>query len=209
MFGLLTQWGLRGSLTTLRKPDALERCLSAGCRRCGSSPFARCSRSSRTSTADHHYRARATSDRAHRSRARLLATIPGSGSCLRSRSLPRSATSHDSQRPQADRLCRAGADDQTIRAELLDRTDLQGRFPGTALGCGRGRPARLAANQPLAPALHPNQDPARQGQPRQERRRPQGPDRVLARPRPPTGVQASRTSFPPVCPGKLHGDLAA
>ena len=30
MFGLLTQWGLRGSLTTLRKPEALERLSERG-----------------------------------------------------------------------------------------------------------------------------------------------------------------------------------
>jgi Transposase len=30
MFGLLTQWGLRGSLTTLRKPDALQRLSERG-----------------------------------------------------------------------------------------------------------------------------------------------------------------------------------
>jgi transposase len=30
MFGLLTQWGLRGTLTTLRKPDALQRLAERG-----------------------------------------------------------------------------------------------------------------------------------------------------------------------------------
>ena len=88
------------------------------------------------------------------------------------------------QRSQASRLRRTDTDDQAIRPELPDRPDLQGRPRHAALGRRRSRPARLAADQPLARALHRHQAPPRQGQPGQGGRRAQDPDRrwhVLAR----------------------------
>jgi len=59
-------------------------------------------------------------------------------------------------------------------------TNLQAQH--AALGRRRGRPAGLAALQPLARALHHRQAAPRQKQSRQGRRRPQGPHRHLARP---------------------------
>ena len=87
-----------------------------------------------------------------------------------------------------------------------DRQALQDRLDDAALGRDRGRPAGLAAEQPLASAL-PRRQAAlrRQGQPGQGRRRAQGPDRQLAR----AGAPATLQSFAPArrdnsCPGELQ-----
>ena len=89
------------------------------------------------------------------------------------------------------------------RASARARRALEGRLAHAALRRRRGRPGRLARDQPLAPALLGREGPHRQGEPGQERRRPQGPDRLLARAQPPTALQAQ----PPAqrsCPGKLQ-----
>ena len=52
-----------------------------------------------------------------------------------------------------------------------------------ALGGGRGRPRRLASDQPLAPPLQ-RHCPACRQEPRQVSRRTQDPDRLLAHPQP-------------------------
>ena len=209
MFGLLTQWGLRGSLTTLRKPGAIEQLAERGVP-------AVWIRSIRTllevvddldrqiTQIEPELRPIARTD----PRVRLLITIPGLGYLL---ALTIVAEIGDISRfPSARKLIGYAGLAPTIKqsGQSSRRADLKGR-PDAALGRDRSRATRLAANQPLEPALHQDQGPAWQGQPGQERRRPQGPDRVLARPRTRTRVQASRTDLDNPCPGKLHGDLTA
>ena len=87
--------------------------------------------------------------------------------------------------------------------KLAHRSAVQGRVALLAVGGDRGRPMRLAADQPLEPPLSRLKD--RTGKkPGQVRGRAQGPDRRLARPRPPPAVQAQpRPRRQSSCPGKL------
>ena len=94
-------------------------------------------------------RDRAPSDRPHRSGGRAARDDP------RAR---RAARAHDrrrgrpdlplSQRLEADRLRGAGAHDQTIGTEFVDRPDLESRIAHAAVAGDRGRTARLAADHP-------------------------------------------------------------
>ena len=149
MFGLLTQWGLRGNLKTLRSPARWSGSPSGECRRYGSSPCACCWTWSMISSASSP-RSRPSS----RPIARDRPAGPVAGDDPRDRD---AARAHDRrrdrrdlpipQRPQADRLRRAGAHDQTIRAELLDRPDLQSRITRPCAG-PRSRPPSTPGGQP-------------------------------------------------------------
>jgi transposase len=182
-FGLLTQWGLRHNLTALRKPGALEQLAEHGV-----PAVWRQSIATLLGVIDDLDRQLAPLERELRPLARadervqLLMTIHGVAELL---GLTLAAEIGDIARffvgAQAGRLFGAGADGQAVRPKRAHRQALQGRAQHAALGRRRGRPAGLAADQPLAPALHRRQAPPRQVQPGQGRRRAQGLDRRLAR----------------------------
>ena len=107
---------------------------------------------------------------------------------------------------QARRLLRPDPDDQAVRAELAHRPALQGRPRHAALGRRRGRPAGLAADQPLAPALHRHQAPPRQANPAKAavaRKVLIAAWHVLARQQPFKPSAARRAAAHRSCPGKL------
>ena len=126
-------------------------------------------------------------------RAGCWTRSPASATCSGPRSRQRSATSRALAAAQADRLRRPGPEDQPVRRPLTHRRAVQGRLADAALGRRRSRPARLAAHQPLASALHRRRRACGQ-EPGQVRRRAQDPDRCLARPLPPAAVQARRAA---------------
>ena len=160
----------------------------------------RCSASSTTSTASSR-RSSANCGRspARDERAKLLMTIPGVAELL---ALTIAAEIGDISRfPSARKL--VGYAGLAPRVKQSGQSSHTGRLskagPGhAALGRRRSLPARLAADQPLARALHRHQAPPRQGQPRQVRRRPQGPHRRLAHPLAQRAVQAQRHRAPPI-----------
>ncbi len=90
-----------------------------------------------------------------------------------------------------------------VGRELAHRTPVEGRLAALTLGGGRGRPAGLAATEPLAPTVRRRPPPAGKRQRRQGRRRPQGPDRLLARTRPQRTLQACCPRGSADRPGKL------
>ena len=146
IFGLLTQWGLRLSLKRLRAPDAMELLAARGVEETWrrsiaealavidlldariaplgrrAAPARRC-RSARAAVAhDPRHRRPARPDVRRRDRRRLAV--------LRA--------------AQADRLRRAGPQDQPVRGSLTHRRAVQGRLADAALGRRRGRPPGLA-----------------------------------------------------------------
>jgi hypothetical protein len=188
-FGLLTQWGLRRNLTALRKPGALEELEEHGV-----PEVWRRSIATLLGVVDDLDRQLAPLERELRplartdERAQLLMTIPGVAELL---GLTIASEIGDIARfPSARKLVGyAGlAKDQAVGGELADRPDLKGGARHAPLGGGRGFPAGLATDQPLAPALRGDQAPPRQVESRQSRGRPQGPDRLLAHPRAPRAV---------------------
>jgi transposase len=124
-------------------------------------------------------------------RVRLLITIPGVGDLL---GLTIASEIGDISRfPSARKLIGYSGLDPArlpVRTEGAHREALEVRVDDAAIGRDRSRPAGLAPEQPVEPAL-PRRQAAlrRQGQPRQGRRRPQGADRHLARPRLATALQ--------------------
>jgi hypothetical protein len=204
-FGILTQWGLRRNLTALRQPGALEELEEHGVPEVWRRSIATLlgvigDLDRQLAPLERELRPLARSDE----RARLLMTIPGVAELL---GLTIASEIGDIARfpvgAKARRLRRLGSEDQAVGRELADRPDLEGRTGNAPLGGGRGLPARLAAEQPLAPALRGNEAPPRQVQPGQGRGCPQGPDRLLAHPGAPRAVQAQRFSHHRSCPGKL------
>ena len=191
-FGLLTQWGLRRSLTALRKPGAIEELAELGVPAVWRQSIVTLlgvidDLDAQLAPLEQELRPHARQD----PRVQLLMTIPGVAELL---GLTLASEIGDIARfPSARQLVGYSGLTPTIKQSGQSsphRPDLQGRPQHAALGRGRGRPAGVAANQPMAPALHRHQDPPRQEQPRQGRRRAQGPDRRLARSRAPTAVQA-------------------
>ena len=192
-FGLLSQWGLRLSLARLREPDAMELLESHGV-----PEVWRRSVCEAVALVDHLDRRLAPLEREllplarADQRVQLLESIPGWPRSWGSPSRSRSARSPASLRAQAGRLLGADPERPPVGEELAHRPALQGRLGHPALGGGRGRPARLARVQPLAPPLPRRQAAQRQDQRRQVGGRPQGPDRRLARSLPKRALQACR-----------------
>jgi len=87
-----------------------------------------------------------------------------------------------------DRLRRSRAARPPVRRAVAHRRALKGGIAHPALGGDRGRPGRLATDQPLARALQ-RHCPACRQEPRQVRRRTQDPDRLLAHAQPPATLQ--------------------
>src|SRR3954449_11597842 len=104
------------------------------------------------------------------------------------------------------RLREPDAEQLSVRTKGAHRQAVEVRLDDAALGGDRGRPAGLAPEQPLAPALPRRQGALRrQGQPGQGRRRPQGAHRGLAR----AGAATAIHPFAPArrrrsCPGQLQ-----
>ncbi len=204
IFGLQTQWGLRISLQRLRAPDAMTLLAQQGMPPVWRRSIAEALDviellDARITPIDHELRPLARAD----ARVVLLDTIPGIGDLL---GLTLASEIGDVARFGSPRklIGYAGLapEDQPIRRPLAHRRALQGRLTDAALGRGRGRPTRVAAIEPLAPALR-RPRPARRQEPGQGRRRAQDPDRRLARPRPPTTLQARRATPARPCLGKL------
>ena len=207
IFGLLTQFGLRLSLERLRAHDAMELLESRGMpavwRRSIAEALAVIDLlDGRIAPLEAELGPLARAD----PRVLVLTTIPGVGELL---GLTLASEIGDVARfahcTQADRLRRPGAARQPVRRSLAHRRAVQGRLAHAALGRGRGRPARVAALQPLASALQrtrraPGQEPSQGGG------RAQDPDCLLARPVPTGALQAEprprRRSSP--CLGKLQ-----
>jgi transposase len=202
--GLLTQWGLKLSTTRLRQPDALELLEARGMpevwRRSVAEALAVIDLlDERLAPLEAELGPLARAD----PRVALLETIPGIGPLL---GLTMAAEIGDVARfgAQAGRLCRAGPQGPPVGTELAHRPAVEGGLKDAALGRGRGRPAGLARDQPLAPALPRDGQAPGQDQRRQGRRRAQGADRRLACALAQRAVQA----LPPPrrrrpCPGQL------
>ena len=201
IFGLLTQWGQRRSLAALRAPDAMARLQADGVpavwRR--SIIEALCLidlLDERIAPLERELHPLAQAD----PRVVLLSTIPGVGDLL---GLTLASEIGDVARFASARKLVGYAERPSVRRPRPHRRALQGRLAHAALGRRRGRPTRLAPQQPLAPALPRPRRPRRQ-EPRQGGRRAQDPDRRLAHPLPPTAVHrpADEASAKP-CLGKL------
>jgi transposase len=133
---------------------------------------------------DHELRPLARGD----ARVALLDTIPGIGDLL---GLTLASEIGDVARFSSPRklIGYAGLAPKINQSGDRSRTGALSKAGSRTLRLGRrrGRPTRLAANQPLAPALYrPRQ--ARRQEPGQGRRRAQDPDRRLARPLAPPAV---------------------
>lgn len=158
-FGLLTQWGLRVGLTTLREPAALDSLRERGVPAVWVESI-----STLLSVIDGLDRQIAPIER----ELRPLAHADEQGAAAdddprRGRAARPDAARRDRRRlplPKrrpARRLLRSRADDQAIGAELPDRAAVEGRTEHSPLGRDRGGPGRLAADEPVASALQRDQ----------------------------------------------------
>jgi hypothetical protein len=206
VFGALSQWGLRIPLRVLRKGDpmvVLEQCgVPAVWRRSVAEALAVIDiLDARIAPLEAELRPLARAD----PRVQLLVTIPGVGEHL---GLMIAAEIGDVARFPSPRnlIGFAGLAPRIAQSGQSSRTGalLQGRVAGAAVGGDRSSPVRVAADEPVEPAVPRRQASHRQEQPCQERRRTQSLDRRMARPRSRGAIQAQ----PPggrhrSCPGKL------
>jgi hypothetical protein len=203
IFGLLTQWGLRLSLKRLRAPDAMQLLDQRGVPEVWRRSIAEA-----LAVIDLLDERITPIDQELGPLARADARCPAGHDPRRRRAAGTNHRLRDRRRravrvaAQTDRLRRPGAEDQPVRRSLQDRGAVEGRLTHTAVGRRGGRPPRLAAKQPLAPALQRYRR-ARRQEPREVRRRAQGPDRRLARPLAPATLHARRAATGRSCLGKL------
>ena len=207
IFGLLTQWGVRAGVAHLRSPGAIEELAERGVPETWRDSIAEAVAviellDRRLEPIDERLLEVARADdagatAAHDPRRRLAARPDLRRGDRRRLAVPLGG--------QAGRLLRPRPPGQPVGRELADRSALAGRVAAAALGRGRGRPARLARAEPLAPALRRRPRPARPRQRGEVRGRPQGPDRGLARVVAPGTLQACRRlRGGSHCPGKLR-----
>jgi hypothetical protein len=138
-------------------------------------------------------------------RAVLLDTIPGVAELLALTS-GRDRRDQPLQQTGKARLLRSTRPTRPPvgRRSTVHRSAQQVGLTAARLGGRRGRPAGLARNEPLAPALPRRQPPLAQPQLRQGRSRAQDPDRRLAHALPQPALQARpQIHRGHVCPGKL------
>ena len=194
IFGLLSQWGVRAGVTHLRQPGAVDALAERGVPEVWRASIAEAIAvidllDARIAPIDADLVRLARGDE----RAVLLRTIPGVGWLL---GLTFAAEIGDIARfPSAGKL--VGYSGLVPRVRQSGESSRTGRLAkaglaAAALGGGRGRPARLASAEPVAPALRRRPRPPRPRQRRQVRGRAQGADRGLARVVAPAAVQARR-----------------
>lgn len=183
IFGLLSQWGVRAGVASLRRPGAVDALADRGVPEVWRASVAEAIAvidllDARLAPIDADLVRLARGDE----RARLLRTIPGVGWLL---GLTFAAEIGDIARfANAGKLVGYSGFVPRVRQSgesFPDGSAGQGRLTAAALGGGRGRPACLAPAESVAPALRRCPPPPRARQRGQVRGRPQGPDRGLAR----------------------------
>src|SRR5512133_78602 len=205
--GLQTQWGVRVSLARLRRADGLALLEHAGV------PAVWCRSVERVSDARRLSRC---ADRAARRRAETVRPRrPARGPARHDPRRRRAARPHDRRRDRRGESLLEPGQTRFLRStrptrppvgssSAVQRPTQQVRLTPARLGGGRGRPAGLARNEPLARPLHRRRAALPQQQRRQGRGRAQDPDRRLAHALPQQTLHARPSLHRgQLCPGKL------
>ena len=202
IFGLLTQWGLRLSLRRLREPDPMalleQRGVPAVWRRSIAEALEVIDLfDARIAPIHAELGPLARAD----SRVVLLDTIPGVGPLLE---LTLASEIGDLARFASPRklIGYAGLAPKITQSGDRSRTGSLSKAGSRTLrwAAVEARPTCVAAQQPVASALH-RPCYARRQEPRQVSRRAQDPDRRMARPLAPAGIQAPRATPTRLCLG--------
>jgi len=205
IFGLLSQWGVRAGVTHLRQLGAVDALAERGVPEVWRASISEAIAvidmlDERIAPIDADLVRLARADE----RATLLRTIPGVGWLL---GLTFAAEIGDISRfSTAGKL--VGYSGLVPRVRQSGESSRTGRLAKAGspllLGRGRGRAARLASAEPVAPALRRRPRPSRSRQRGEIRGRAEDPDRGLARVVAPATVQARRLERGIDCPGKLR-----